>query len=311
MKRPTTLPRGIGWLLPGTILVAVLLDRGSAAQVARPAVGIRFAITAPAFVETMGPRLDGLQADAARRIGELCAAELSYVEWRALTNPPAAGDPSWTLKGTMLAEGSSVIPAVVLQFEKMGPGHPATLLVREPLYAANDLEQPTQEEARFRDELLGKLRTVFENSQNLGRLQTRFLAGIPVARRIDANPALQRVVLPARWGEMLPGDGSLLRAQYEVVQPDGGKVGVRVRLSPSVPFSDQVTCAVTLFDYPPVSQMSWHPSMPESLSNAVPDSIRVFMEQYVKDYNYSPATSGDLVLQPFGLPGLSGNGGAP
>lgn len=299
------------WVAVGVAVGVALLAGGSdvgAQEPGRPAVGVRFEITAEGFLEGLGERRAAVEADVARRVADHCAAELSYVRWLALTNPPAAGDPPWILLGTMRSQGSSDIPAVVLVFEKRGPGQVSLELLREALYPANVPDQPTQESGRLLDELLDKVRRVFGNSDNLQRVQARFLAGIPIATRLEANPDLERVLLPARWAELLPGDGSQLRAQYEARRAGGARIPVKLQLSPSVPLGERVACAVTLFDYPPVTERSWHAAMPESLSNAVPETVRVFMLEYVKDYNFTPTTANGLVLDPFGD---AGGGGAP
>jgi|GEM_PF-3132357 len=279
-----------------------------AATPGHPVVGTRFSITASTFRETLGSRRMALEAEVAQRMAQMCAEELSYVEWRAMTNGPSADDPMWVLKGTMTAGSSSTfIPAVSVQFERVGPEPSTKPLMVEPLYRANDLEQPTQDLPRLREDLLEKVRTVFSNSENLRKLQTQFLVRIPVARAIEPNATLERVVLPARWGDLLPGDGSQLKATYSIRRPDGTTLDVRMDLSPSVAVSDRIACSVTLFDHPPLPRQSaWHPSMPESVRSAIPESVKVFMSQYVKDYSYSPTTMEGLVLQPFDGVGAGG-----
>lgn len=71
-------------------------------------------------------------------------------------------------------------------------------------------------------------------------------------------------------------------------------------LVPSVAVSDKVACAVTRFDHPPLPRQSaWHPKMPDSVRSAIPESIKVFMSLYVKDYSYSPTKMEGLVTRPF------------
>ncbi|MGE3313282.1 MAG: hypothetical protein AB7O66_25225, partial [Limisphaerales bacterium] len=203
---------------------------------------------------------------------------------------------------------SSFLPPVSGKFEKIGPEPSVRPLISVPLYRGNDLEQPTQDSRRLRDDLLELVRTVFANSDHLKRIQSQLLVKIPVARTIEPDPTLQRVILPSRWGDLLPGEGSQLRAIYSIRQPDGGLLDVRMDMSPSVAVSERIACAVVLFDHPPLPrQTSWHPSMPDSVQSAIPESVRVFMSQYVKDYSYSPTTMEGLVLQPFEG---SGTGGA-
>jgi hypothetical protein len=303
MKRRTWTT--VVWAL-GVFLM--LTTRSWSAAPGHPVVGTRFTITAGTFRENLGSRRAALEAAVAQRMAQLCAEELSYVEWQALTNEPAADDPLWVLRGSMVAGSSSTfIPAVSVQFERVGPEPSARPLIVESLYRANDLEQPTQDSSRLREDLLEMVRVVFSNTENLRKLQTQFLVKIPVARALEPNPNLERVVLPARWGDLLPGDGSQLRATYSIRRPDGTTLDVRMDLSPSVAVSDKIACAVTLFDHPPLPrQTAWHISMPDSVRSAIPESIKVFMSQYVKDYSYSPTTMEGLVTQPFEGSGAGG-----
>lgn len=292
----------------GVFLLVVAGGSGQAGSPGHPVVGTRFSIVSPTFSENLGPRRAALEAEVAQRMAQWCGEELSYVEWRALTNAPSADDPPWVLKGTMVAGSStSFIPPVSVQFEKVGPEPSLKPLIVESLYRANDLDQPTQDAARLRDDLLELIRVVFSNTENLRRLQTQFLVKIPVARALEPNASLERVVLPARWSELLPGDGSQLRATYTVRQPDGSTLDVRMDLSPSVAVSEKIACSVTLFDHPPLpKQTAWHSKMPDSVRSAIPDSIKVFMSQYVKDYSYSPTTLEGLVTKPFEGSGAGG-----
>ncbi|MGE4181723.1 MAG: hypothetical protein AB7J34_18020 [Limisphaerales bacterium] len=304
MKRTT-----LRWMFPGLGMLMVLAAGSRAADPVQPVVGTRFSIAAPVFNENLGSRRSPLEAEVAAQMALICAEELSYVDWRPLTNGPSADDPTWVLEGTMFAGGtSSFLPPVSVKFEKIGPEPSVRPLISVPLYRGNDLEQPTQDSRRLRDDLLELVRTVFANSDHLKRIQSQLLVKIPVARTIEPDPTLQRVILPSRWGDLLPGEGSQLRAIYSIRQPDGGLLDVRMDMSPSVAVSERIACAVVLFDHPPLPrQTSWHPSMPDSVQSAIPESVRVFMSQYVKDYSYSPTTMEGLVLQPFEG---SGTGGA-
>ncbi len=303
--RKTTLERTV--LGIGVLLVSVAGPLAD--EPGQPVVGTRFTIAAPAFSENLGSRRAALEAEVAEQMALICAEELSYVDWRALTNAPSADDPTWVLEGSMVAGGSSsFLPPVSVRFERVGPEPSARPLIVGSLYRANDLDQPTQDSKRLRDDLFELVRAVFSNTDHLKRLQTQFLVKIPVARAIEPNPSLERVVLPARWGDLLPGEGSQLRAMYSIRRPDGGTLDVRMDLSPSVAISERIACAVVLFDHPPLPrQTAWHSSMPDSVRSAIPDSVRVFMSQYVKDYSYSPTTMEGLVLQPFDGQGAGGD----
>ena len=108
MKRPT-----MAMSVWGLAVFLMLTSRLWAAAPGHPVVGTRFAITAATFRENLGSRRAALEAAVAQRMAQLCAEELSYVEWRALTNEPAADDPPWILRGSMVAGSSSTfIPAV-------------------------------------------------------------------------------------------------------------------------------------------------------------------------------------------------------
>jgi hypothetical protein len=135
----------------------------------------------------------------------------------------------------------------------------------------------------------------------LDLVQERFLAGIPVARALRADPVNQRILLPAFWHEMLPGEGSVVRAQYRARRTPTEVVPVRMRLRPSEEWSGEVGCRVGEFHFPPIDldTPGWMPVMVESLSNAVPGSVVVFMEKYLKDHTFGSTTNG-LVLDPFG-----------
>lgn len=288
------------------LLVLFTPGWGLAAETRLPVVGTRFAIMARTFAENLGSGRAALETEVARRMAALGAEELGYVEWRALTESPSADDPAWVLEGSMVAGSSSFFPAITLRFKRADAEAGAKPLIAEPLYRANDPEQPIQDAARLRDELLEKVQAAFSNSDNLAILQSQFLVRVPVARALEPNAHLKRVILPRRWGDLLPGEGSLFKAEYAVLEPDGSRVGVKLVLSPSVEVSEKVACSVTRFEYPPVSEATWHPLMPASVSNAIPDSIRVFISQYVKDYSYSPSTMDRLVVDPFGTPSAGG-----
>ena len=282
--------------------------RAGAAEGPRPVVGVRFSILAREFVETLHSRRPELETLVARRMAELCAGELSYVDWRVLTNAPSTSDPTWVFQGSLISEGSTTFPPVFLVFEGLGPGASRRIQLREQLYAANFPDLPTQDEPRLRDDLLEKVRSVFVNTANIENVQGKFLVSMPVAQSFSAIPDRQRIVLPARWGDMLPGDGSQLSALYLVRQADGEPGRVKLLLTPSVPLRNQVSCKVTLFDDGFADKPPWHPSMPASLSNAIPNSMGVFMVRYVKDYNYTPTLEGGVVMDPIGTPSV---GGAP
>lgn len=292
-KRRTML--GSVWLA----LSALLGIDGLAADGPPRVVGTRFVIAARTFTDTIPDGGAGLAAEVGTRMAVLAAGELSYLQWRPLTNPPSADDPVWVLKGTLVASGSSkFFPEVTLRFDPGNAPAEARPLISERLYRANDPEQPTQDFARFREELLDKVQSVLSNTDHLRRVQTQLLARIPVASTLEPRPALKRVLLPARWSELLPGEGSQFKAEYAVLAPDGNSVGVRLLLAPSVPVSEKVACSVMRFEFPPLTEGAWHEAMPASISNAIPDTLRVFVSQYVKDYSYSPSTMNGLVLQP-------------
>ncbi|MGE3313017.1 MAG: hypothetical protein AB7O66_23865, partial [Limisphaerales bacterium] len=117
MKRTT-----LRWMFPGLGMLMVLAAGSRAADPVQPVVGTRFSIAAPVFNENLGSRRSPLEAEVAAQMALICAEELSYVDWRPLTNGPSADDPTWVLEGTMFAGGtSSFLPPVSVKFEKIGP----------------------------------------------------------------------------------------------------------------------------------------------------------------------------------------------
>ncbi|MBL9137245.1 MAG: hypothetical protein JNK85_15340 [Verrucomicrobiales bacterium] len=274
----------------------------------RATVGTRFEVKAATFATNLGGDRAGIELEIAGWMAEYCRTHLSFLEWRALPSTPSGDDPPWVLKATMAAEGSSPIPAVVLLFERSVSGAVQPLSIREALYPANDLGQPTQAPSRLREDLRLKLGQILGNEQVVERLQMQFLRGIAVARRLQADPDSQRFLIPATWAEMLPGEGSILRAEYRARRSGNTLIPVRVKMTPSEEWSGAIGCRVREFHFPPVDldQPGWHPDISHSLSNAVPDSILVFMDRYVKDYTFGTTTNG-LVIQPFS-PATGGGG---
>ncbi|MCC7375535.1 MAG: hypothetical protein IT581_12840 [Verrucomicrobiales bacterium] len=295
------------WLLALAWLGSASLD-AQAQGPTKATIGARFEIRAATFSENLGAERSQVEMEMAAWIAEHCRSQLGFLNWQALKSVPSGDDPAWILKVVMANEGSSTIPAVVLLFEKIVNGTSQPLMIRESLYAANDLGQPTQESQRLREDLRLKLGLVLDNEQVVERLQQQFLRGIAVARRLQADPGSQRFLVPATWAELLPGEGSVFRAEYQARRTGEAPIKVKVKMTPSEEWSGAIGCRVREFHFPPVDldQPGWHPDIPQSLSNAVPDSILVFMDRYVKDYTFGTTTNG-LVFTPF-TPTTGGGG---
>ncbi|MCC6232169.1 MAG: hypothetical protein IT580_05965 [Verrucomicrobiales bacterium] len=311
--RPRARRRGLGWLARSAFLLfALVLVLGAprfavAADRERGVVGVRFEIDAKRVLMNLSAARAGVEAAATAQLTERCRDRFPYVEWRPLTNAPASNDPPFLLRVSMTAVGGAPVPEVVLRAEKRVSGSVQRLGLERVLYLANDMGQPYQNATRLAEDLARHLGDWYANEQVLDLVQERFLAGIPVARRLRADPVNQRFVLPAFWHEMLPGEGSIVRAQYQVRRSPADLVPVRLRLRPSEEWSGEVGCRVREFHFPPIDldTPGWMPVMVESLSNAVPGSVVVFMEKYMKDHTYGSTTNG-LVLDPFDASGVGG-----
>lgn len=288
------------WALAGTAAMAQGPGKAS--------VGTRFEVKAATFATNLGGDRAAIELETATWLAELCRSQLSFLDWRPLATTASGDDPPWILKVTMANEGSSPIPAVVLLFERSVNGAVQPLSIREALYPANDLGQPTQDAQRLREDLRLKLTQALGNEQIVERLHLQFLRGIAVARTLQADAESQRFLIPAAWADLLPGEGSILRAEYRARRSGSALVPVRVKMTPSEEWSGAIGCRVREFHFPPIDldQPGWHPDISHSLSNAVPDSILVFMDRYVKDYTFGTTTNG-LVLQPF-TPTAGGGG---
>jgi hypothetical protein len=307
-QRKTWFGRFRGWMALAFVGASATAQPASTPGPAKATIGARFEIRAATFSNNLGPDRAQVEMEMATWMAEHCRSQLGFLDWQALKPQPSGDDPPWILKVIMANEGSSLIPAVTLLFEKIVNGVPQPLPIRESLYSANDLGQPTQESQRLRDDLRLKLGLILDNEQVIERLQLQFLRGIAVARRLQADPDNQRFLVPAAWADLLPGEGSIFRAEYQARRAGNPPIKVKVKMTPSEEWTGAIGCRVREFHFPPVDldQPGWHPDIPQSLSNAVPDSILVFMDRYVKDYTFGTTTNG-LVFTPF-TPTAGGGG---
>jgi hypothetical protein len=297
LARPSLVKR----LVPGVMVVlawmgpAAWCAAAASGEAILPVVGTRFEIVAPIFTDVLrAERRAACEAEIAVQMAERLRHHRSYLDWRPLTNPPAPTDPPWVLKVTMEQEGPTAIPAIVLVFQSVEPGSRSAVLFKSPLYPANSLEWDAQNDVRLLNDLRQTNEITLNNTFNIQTLQREFLCRIPLVNRLIVNPTFERFLVPTPWGILLPGEGSVLRASYRATR-QSTPIPVQVKLIPSEEWPDGVGCRVREFNFPPTfisnatGEHTWHQTMPESLSNAIPDSIRVFMDAYQKDHTFGTA----------------------
>ncbi|HAB15347.1 MAG TPA: hypothetical protein DCE44_02740, partial [Verrucomicrobiales bacterium] len=100
------------------------------ADLARPVVGTRFSIVAPAFVDNLNNNRSTLETTQAQLMATLCAKQFPYLDWKALTNAASTNDPPRILKGSLVEEGQGAYPKLDVVFESPRSG----LLLSEVLY---------------------------------------------------------------------------------------------------------------------------------------------------------------------------------
>lgn len=290
------------------MLLASLAALPLAAADAPPRIGVAVRIEARSFVADLQDARPACESRAAATLAHLCAERFPYLRWEPATNA-VAGTYAGVLEVVLVGTSHGYGDEITLAFNRVvgAQTNRLTALPARVLYHAYDVDQPTQKPDVLVRDLERALKDTLDSDANRKILQQHFLAGVPIARDLDILATAHRFLVPVAWGDLLPGEGSLLEAIFLAHPPQGvppGEVAspelpVRIKLKPEEPWDTRIGCSVREFRYPPTElRMAdgavaplWDPLMPVCLEKRRPGTVTVFMREYARDWLHG-TTSG-------------------
>jgi hypothetical protein len=258
-----------------------------------PVVTTQFEIEAGSF-SRLKPQVRAQCEDAVSlELAQLGANYFRCFRWMALTNDAAVSNSAATLKLKLLQEDRGYGYEFLLGYFRLAAGQSTAFGSLPPkiLWAATELDPPTQDAKRLETEVVAELRRQFDNQSVRKQLLKEFLSSIPLTRTLEMATNVERVIIPISQEWLRAGEQSVLRLTFKTLPPGARLLPVEIKMSPreeNLPASwgTNVGCLVIEFDRPPVfSKDKWHPLIPESYAQRVDGSVEVYMHEYFPDYS--------------------------
>lgn len=284
------------WRQITSIAVAGLVLPASAS--ARPVVEVLCEST---LFESEDPNLTMLTDAQQKRIEEhvvetvreACAARFKYLEWQTGGREPGtdADTVAWlkvTLKEYEVLGGTeacSIFSAGVNQEGEWLDVEFSSFKTKLVLYSAGDVREE-QNDLQIAEDASDLLTDFFQNSATRDQLEKEMLSKIPLGSAFIALPQLERVVVLIPPDDLKADDETLLRVEFAArpvsLQEGDGTLELKKDLEWDDGSRQGIRGAVNAFNFAPHTAPVW-PVITDVAEHLVPDSVMVFMKQYIPD----------------------------